>query len=124
MTRSSDAISKSVLAAVLVLACTSVLPAQKKKDEDNTRTIQGIVLDPESNPVAHAAVQLKDSRTLQVISFITRDDGSYHFAGLKMDVEYQVKAESAGMSTAWKRLSVFDPRKIINLDLKLTKEKK
>ena len=69
-------------------------------------------------------MQLKDSRTLQVISFITRDDGSYHFAGLKMDVEYQVKAESAGMSTAWKRLSVFDPRKIINLDLKLTKEKK
>jgi Carboxypeptidase regulatory-like domain len=99
------------------------LPAQKKKDVDaGTRALQGIVFDPEGNPVVQAVVQLKDSRTLQVISFITKEDGAYHFAGLKQDVEYQVKAEHLGLSTDWKRLSIFDTRKIAEMNLKLTKK--
>jgi len=116
------------LVATLILACASTLAgqksaSQKSKDEDaSTRTLRGTVLDPGGNPVEQAVVQLKDSRTLQVLSFITREDGVYHFASLKNDVEYEVKASHGGLSTDWKRISIFDTRKIVIANLKLEKK--
>jgi hypothetical protein len=115
------------LMTMMILASASTLPGQnskKEKDEDaNTRTLRGTVLDAAGNPVAQAVVQLKDSRTLQVLSFITKDDGEYHFASLKTDVEYEVKANHGGLTTDWKRVSIFDTRKIVIVNLKLEKGK-
>jgi hypothetical protein len=111
------------LATAVLLLCAVTLFAQKKKEDDsNTRSLQGIVFDPEGNPAVQAVVQLKDSRTLQVISFITKQDGAYHFAGLRQDTEYQVKAEHLGTTTDWKRLSIFDTRKMAEMNLKLNKK--
>lgn len=110
------------VAAALLAACASSLPAQKPKDESTTRALQGIVFDAAGNAVSGAVVQLKDSRTLQVISFITHEDGKYHFANLKKDVEYQVKADHMGMTSDWKRLSIFDTRSVAEMNLKLTKK--
>ena len=53
----------------------------------------------QNQPVAKAVVQLKNTKTLQIRSFITQDDGSYHFAGLGTDVEYQLKAEHEGATS-------------------------
>jgi uncharacterized protein YdeI (BOF family) len=126
MTRRNSSISlvESALAVTMVLVCVSTLAAQKsKKEEDaNTRTLQGLVSDAGENPVQQAVVQLKDTRTLQILSFITKEDGNYHFANLKNDVEYEVKASHGGLSTAWRRVSIFDTRKIVVLNLKLEKK--
>ncbi len=111
-----------VAVAALVFA---VVPAtfaadQKSKREDaNTRTVQGFVLDPSDNPVSGAVVQLKDTKTLQVRSFITQDKGEYHFAGLSTNVDYELKADHGGQSSGTKTLSVFDNRKNPNINLKL-----
>ena len=95
---------------------------QAQKNEDNTtRTVQGMVTDAANQPVSKAVVQLKNSKTLQIRSFITQEDGSYHFAGLGTDVEYQLKADHDGASTSWKTLSVFDSRKTAVINLKLNK---
>jgi hypothetical protein len=98
----------------------TVLHAQQKNDDSTTRTVEGVVADAANRPVANAVVQLKNTKTLQIRSFITLQDGSYHFAGLGTDVEYQVKAVHDGVSTSWKTLSVFDSKKtpVINLKLK------
>jgi hypothetical protein len=97
--------------------------AQKKKNEDaGTRGVQGTVLGPDDKLVAGAVVQLKDMRTLQVRSFITQDDGSYHFSGLKADIDYQLKADFKGMSSSTKTLSVFDDRKTPIINLKVEKK--
>jgi hypothetical protein len=112
------------LAALVILACASRLPAEKKpKPDTNTRSLEGFVFEPNGDPAVHAVVQLKDSRTLQVISFITQEDGAYHFANLRTDVEYQVKAEHNGLESDWKRLSIFDARKVAQMNLKLDKKK-
>jgi hypothetical protein len=112
---------ESVLALLLILACASTLGAQKTKKEDSTtRTLQGTVVDADGNPVQQAVVQLKDTRSLQVLSFITKEDGTYHFANLKNDIEYEVKAAHSGFSTDWKRVSIFDTRKIVVVNLKLS----
>jgi hypothetical protein len=114
------------LCIALVLFCTG-LNAQKKdarpKNEDTTtRTVEGTVTNAANQAVAKAVVQLKNAKTLQIRSFITQDDGSYHFAGLGTDVEYQLKADHEGASTSWKTLSVFNSKKTAVINLKLNKQ--
>ena len=120
---SRPALSGSVLIAVLVVACAGLLPAQKKdKDDPTIRNLQGQVVDPDDKAVAGAVVQLKDTRTLQVRSFITQANGDYRFSGLRADTDYEVKAEYNGMTSDNKRLSNFDNRKIATVNLKLNKK--
>lgn len=120
-------IFRIVLIANLVVACAAWLPAQaqskkEKREEAQQRGLQGQVSDPDDKPVSGAVVQLKDLRTLQVRSFITQDDGAYHFSGLKIDNDYQVKADYNGMSSGPKTLSVFDNRRTPVINLKLEKK--
>lgn len=96
--------------------------AQKKqKEEADVRSVQGVVTDEEGRLVEGAVVQLKNTKTLQVRSFITRSDGSYQFHGLSTNVDYQLKAEYQGRSSDVKTLSVFDSRKKAVINLKLNK---
>ena len=93
----------------------------KNPNEDpNTRSLQGVVTSSDGKPVEAAVVQLKDTKTLQIRSFYTQADGSYHFAGLSTNVDYEVKAQHNGVESPTKTLSVFDSKKnaIINLKLK------
>jgi hypothetical protein len=116
-------LTKRVAGIVLALALAAVsLPAQNKSEDTNTRTVQGVVTDASGNPVAGAVVQLKDTKTLQVRSFRTQQDGTYHFAGLSTNVDYELKAESDGASSGTKMLSVFDGRKVAEIHLKLNKK--
>lgn len=113
---------KRVWIAGLLGLCLSLLPlaAQKKKDESGARTVQGNVTSADNSPVNGAVVQLKNTKTLQIRSFITKEDGAYYFNGLSPDIDYELKADYQGASSGSKTLSSFDDRKqaIINLQLK------
>src|SRR5690349_11912495 len=100
--------SIALLALVFVVALGAVYGQKSKNEDTNTRTVQGVVMDSGDNPITGAVVQLKDTKTLQVRSFITQDKGSYHFAGLSTNVDYELKAEHGGASSGTKTLSVFD----------------
>ena len=108
------------VACCLLVLLGANLSAQKNED-NTTRTVEGVVSDAANQPVAKAVVQLKNTKTLQIRSFITQDDGSYHFAGLGTDVEYQLKADHDGASSSWKTLSVFNSKKTAVINLKLRK---
>ncbi len=95
-----------------------------KGDELNTRSVQGVVTDSRGNTVAGAIVQLKNTKTLQVRSFVTKEDGSYYFHGLSTNVDYDLKAESGDASSSPKTLSSFDSRKKAVINLKLEPGKK
>jgi hypothetical protein len=117
--------SRVVLAGVLTLMCAMGLLAQeekKKKGEPTTRVVQGLVLNADDKGVPGAVVQLKDMRTLQIRSFISQDGGKYHFSELKVDNDYQLKADHDGGTSGWKTLSVFDSRKEPVMNLKLDKK--
>ena len=106
----------------LLLSCG--LPGQERKTKDDSiapRSVNGVVTDASGNAVAKAVVQLKDTKTLQIRSFITNPDGSYHFAGLSPNVEYQLKAEYHGDFSGKKILSVFNSKKSVTINLKLKK---
>jgi Carboxypeptidase regulatory-like domain len=111
-----------------VLACAILFSAgagrADKKDENaNVRTVQGVVSDAQGQYVNGAVVQLKNTKTLQIRSFITRDNGSYYFHGLSTDVDYELRADYSGASSAEKTLSSFDSRKTAVMNLKLRAKK-
>jgi hypothetical protein len=115
-------------AAVLALLMPAFASAQETKKEKreaaSERVVQGTVSDPDGKFINGAVVQLKDGRSLQVRSFITQQNGEYHFSNLKIDNDYHLKADFNGMTSGWKTLSVFDTRKVPVVNLKLEKAEK
>jgi hypothetical protein len=109
-----------MVAAVLALALCAGFA--QKKGEPPTRSVQGAVTNPDDSAVSGAVVQLKNTKTLQIRSFITKEDGLYHFYDLSPDVDYELKADYQGASSPAKTLSSFDSRKQVTLNLKLNKK--
>jgi hypothetical protein len=95
----------------------------EKRAEANQRSVTGLVTGADDMPAMGAVVQLKDMRTMQVRSFITQTDGTYHFYELKADVDYQLSARSGDTVSPVKSLSVFDTRKEAILNFKLEAKK-
>ena len=110
-------------ACIAIVLLSAGLSAQRKNQDTTTRNLAGVVTDAGGQHAAKAVVQLKNTKNLQIRSFITQEDGSYHFMGLSADVQYQVKAERDGVASSWKTLSVFNSKKtpVINLKLKSKK---
>ena len=112
-----------LLAALALIVCTASAFAKSKKGEDqNVRSVQGTVADADDNAIDGAVVQLKNTKTLQIRSFITKEHGAYYFHGLSPDVDYELKAEYQGQSSPNKTLSAFDSRKQAVINLKLGKK--
>jgi hypothetical protein len=107
------------VAGWLCLAMASLALAQRNDEDTNVREVQGTVTDASGAPVDRAVVQLKDTKTLQIQSFITDSAGHYHFAGLSTDVDYQLKADHEGATSGWKTLSLFNAKKVATVNLKL-----
>ena len=88
----------------------------------HTRAIEGVVLDAKGVPVPNATVLLKDTKTLQIRSYVAQQDGKYHFFGLSTDVNYQVQAHDGTMMSPWKLVSVFNSHLHVTIPLKLKKK--
>ena len=113
--------------AAVAMILSAGLVAQKKtreerREEANSRAVQGLVAGPDDQPAVGAVVQIKDMRTLQVRSFITQTDGMYHFSGLRADIDYQLTAKSGEMTAGPRTLSIFDNRKDAVMNFKLEKK--
>ncbi|HKD04814.1 MAG TPA: carboxypeptidase-like regulatory domain-containing protein [Bryobacteraceae bacterium] len=102
----------SAFIAPFVLLLTIPLIAQLE-----TRTVTGRVMDARGNMLPGAVVQLENTETLVVRSYITQRDGVYHFTGLSSDVDYEVRAH---YKTHWSNrriISKFDSPKKSQIDL-------
>lgn len=125
MTRKCNVVGVLMLTAAGLFLCTGLVAQQKtrqeRREEANSRSVMGTVTTGDDKLAAGAVVQLKDMRTLQVRSFITLDDGQYHFSGLRADVDYELTAKHGEM-TGTKKLSLFDNRKEAILNFKLDKK--
>jgi len=113
-----------VLAVLLLVAVpTGFAEQSKKKGDDQNRSVKGSVVAADEHSVTGAVVQLKNTKTLQVRSFITKEDGTYYFHGLSPDVEYELQADFQGASSGTRTLSPFDSRKEAIINLKLNPKK-
>jgi hypothetical protein len=128
-------------ALLLTLAC--VAPAQKQnptpdnnnsnvilendrpknQKESNTRVIDGTVKDAADNPLANAIVQLKNTKTSNIVDFATKEDGRYVFRDLPMDINFELLAKRDDVVTPVKKVTLYDTRKhvIVNFQIAAAK---
>ena len=113
--------------ALMCASAASIFPQTQApvvgQNSGTTRSIEGRVLNREGGAIPSAVVLLKDTKTLQVRSYIAQADGRYHFYGLSTDVNFQLRAEANGFTSKVKTVSVFDSHKVVKLDLKVTKRR-
>ncbi len=109
------------IALLAAVAPATVAQSAKKGEDTRVRSVQGAVTNAAGEAVVGAVVQLKNTKTLQIRSFITKEQGEYFFNGLSPDVDFELRAESSGAASGTKTLSSFDGRKQAVLHLKLDK---
>lgn len=83
---------------------------------DTSRLLQGAVTN-DGEPIRGAVVLLENRATLEIRSYITQQDGQYHFSGLKYDVDYDVWAKHGDKRSSRKTLSQFNERSFVRIDL-------
>jgi hypothetical protein len=115
------------MAVLLLLAVVFPAAAQDKKDkekrESQLRTVRGLVIDKDENPVGSSVVFLKNLKTQTVKTLISDDDGRYRFSGLDPNVDYELHAEHNETASAKRTISSYDSRKDIVANLKLSKKR-
>ena len=129
--RKEKKIGASLAGALLLFLAASPLgfpqatpPVTRAPGTNATKSIVGTVLDAHGAAVPRAVVLLKDMKTLQVRSYITQDDGTYHFYDLNGDINYELRAQAGGLTSPEKTVTVFNSKKVVKLNLKLKKKLK
>src|SRR5271155_3638367 len=106
---------RSAVAAALCLLAAGAAGAQNAK----YRTLEGKVFGSDETPLPNAIVYLEDSKTNDIRSFISTQDGSYRFGQVSPDVDYQVWAKYKNAKSPSKTISSFDSRKVVVIDFHL-----
>ena len=112
---STGCVSTVALAIILSVA----VPFVRGSAQTVARSVRGVVTDREGTPLPSTVVQIEDTATLYVRSFITRNDGSYFFVDLDPDRDYILKAHHRNAWSRAKTLSRFDSRKEATVNLKV-----
>lgn len=81
------------------------------------REVYGNVRDHHGSPLKGANVQMENSDTHSVQSYLTDADGAFHFRRLSKDTDYEVFASFNGASSKKSSISKFDdkPSKLVKL---------
>jgi hypothetical protein len=109
-----------LLAGLLAVSLFAALPSlAKDKDTTPGRLLTGRVLDKQDNPVPNAVVYVTDTRTRAVKTYIVGTDGNYRFPALAANVDYEIYAQLNGKNSDTKKMSQFDDRKQVKIDLRI-----
>jgi hypothetical protein len=112
--------ARLVFAGLLALTLVAALPSlAKDKGATPGRLLTGRVLDKQDNPVPNAVVYVTDTRTRAVKTYIVGADGNYRFPALAANVDYEIYAQLGGKNSDTKKMSQFDDRKQVKIDLRL-----
>ena len=112
--------------AVCVLGFTVGPPSlmATKKKPPTTKTVRGQVLDASENGIAGAAVEMTDLATGKKAAIYTQTGGHFTFTGLKTFEDYQFRATYKGKASETRKVSSWDTRMrmVINLHIPPPKE--
>lgn len=81
------------------------------------RSVHGLVLDRRGARLRGAVVQLENTATKEIRSYIVQADGKYHFNDLSQDIDYILRARYRNAWGPEKRLSKFKSERDVDLNL-------
>ena len=111
--------SVALLFVVLVLSGVSVasIHSQDDRDRSQLRSVHGVVMDKDQNPVANGVVYLQNKKNNNVRTQITDAQGQYHFTGLDSNADFEIHAEYKRRKSSRHTISSFDSRNDIEINL-------
>jgi hypothetical protein len=107
----------SIAAGVLLCAA----PAGSQMPQPSIRTLTGTITDAGHEPIRGAVVELRNSRTNLVITYITDTTGQYNFKRLDGNTDYAVWVLFRGRRSRTRSISMFDSHmaKVIDFTVRL-----
>jgi hypothetical protein len=123
MNRTFLAVLGTAVALGLALSASAWKNQDSNKSEGELRTVHGMVVDKDENPVPSSIVYLKNLRSQAVTTHIADDSANYKFSGLDPNVDYEIHAEHNDLASSTRTVSSFDSRRDIELVLKLSHKK-
>jgi hypothetical protein len=102
-----------------MIALAAALAPAKDKDTTPGRLLTGKVVDKQDNILPNAVVYVTDTRSRAMKTYIVGSDGTYRFPALAVNVDYEVYAQLNGKTSDTKRVSQFDDRKVVNINLRI-----
>ena len=109
----------AALAAGVVPFVPHAGPLEAQAQNMGPRTVSGVVVDGNSDPVPAATVFLKNQKTKAIRSYTSTKDGRFYFAQVNMAEDYDLWAEKDGRKTTTKTVSSWDSRKNFETELKM-----
>ena len=116
MRNAQIASSVALVFAVVVLSGVPI-HAQNERDRSQLRSVHGLVLDKNQNPIASGIVYLRNKKTNNVRTHISDSQGHYQFSGLNPNVDFEIYAEYKHRKSSHHTISSFESRHDIQLDL-------
>lgn len=83
------------------------------------RVVEGMVCRKDGSPIQGAVVYLQDTKSLAVKSYLSDDQGNFHFRQLSMSLDYDLWAELNGKRSKTKSISQFNSKPDLKYRLKL-----
>ncbi|NNM65354.1 MAG: carboxypeptidase regulatory-like domain-containing protein [Burkholderiales bacterium] len=111
----------AAVVCVVAVALAGALPARAKQmSNPSLRSLSGRVSDTSHEPIRGAIVELRNSNTLEVVTYLTDDNGRYNFKRLDGNVDYEVWVIFRGKPSATRSISKFDSHmvKVINFTVR------
>ena len=110
--------------AVLWLAFGPTALLAKRQKPPTSKTVVGQVFDASDNPIAGAAVEMTNLTTHKTSAIYTGSDGHFTFTDLKLTQDYQFKAHYKGQSSEVRKVSSWDTRfnLVLNLHIPAPKD--
>jgi hypothetical protein len=109
------------VAATVAVTLLGAVPARSQQPNPSVRSLSGTVTDTSHEPIRGAIVELRNSNTLEVVTYLTDENGSYNFKRLDGNVDYEVWVIFRGKPSAARSISKFDSHmiKVINFTVRV-----
>ena len=103
--------------AALWMAFDSARLMAKRRKPPTSKTVVGQVLDPSGNGIIGAAVEMTDLTTGKTLAIYAGPKGHFTFTDLKLTEDYQFRAHYKGQSSEVRKVSSWDTRTNLVLNL-------
>lgn len=122
MKRKREGLRNTALRVALLALGLLALPRNLCLAQTGLRSVSGRVTDASGAFVKGAVVELSDSRTMHVRSYVTQADGLYRFHGLHPLIDYRLRAQYQGRWSNAYAVGRYDSKIIARINVQIQLE--